>query len=169
MAGASGQNEAMPDGVGVVILNDEHESVPAVQRLGVANGDIAKPSLIPIRPRQTRPGAFFEPQSKLGLRHGRAHRFVQIFHRLEEMRLADNDVGIRRKLRAERFRLGKKIASDQVSLAEGGEVRSTEISRQSLRASENPSLLKNATRSRSSQSTSVRNVEICRAPRLIRS
>jgi hypothetical protein len=50
----------------------------------------------------------------------------------------------------------------------GGEARSTEVSKQSLGPGENPSLRKKASRSKSFQATSVRKVEICSAPKLLR-
>src|SRR5208283_5524081 len=44
------------DGIGV--LNDQHESVATSQRLGIANGDIAKGVVIAIRAREAGSGAF---------------------------------------------------------------------------------------------------------------
>jgi hypothetical protein len=41
----------------------------------------------------------------LHMRYGSAHRFIQVFHGLDEMGLADDDVGFRRKLHDHRFDL----------------------------------------------------------------
>jgi hypothetical protein len=50
-------------------------------------------------------GRLVEGQPELGLRHGVHHRLVHVFRSFDEVRLADNDVGVFRELHPNRFKL----------------------------------------------------------------
>src|SRR5438093_12368492 len=89
---------------GIRITQDENEYMPAGQSLGVSNGGLPQFVIIALCPDQTWAGNV-EGQPELGLWHGVHHRLVHVLRSFDEVRLADNDVGIFRELHPNRVKL----------------------------------------------------------------
>src|SRR6266567_1424208 len=68
-------------------------------------------SSVALCPGQTWAGRLVERQPELGLWHGVHHRLVHVLRSFDEVRLADNNVGIFRELHPNRFKLDHGILS----------------------------------------------------------
>src|SRR5437660_12215259 len=98
-------------GYGIRITQDENEYMPAGQSLGVSNGGVPQFVIIALCPNQTWAGRLVEGQPELGLWHGVHHRLVHVLRSFDEVRLADNNVGIFRELHPNRFKLDHGVLS----------------------------------------------------------
>ena len=77
--------------------------MPRSQHLCIPNRNRLEFVVIPVRPRQARPGSFIKGYSKLRLRYRVDDCLVDVFDRLDEMGLSQDDVRIRGDVQRDGF------------------------------------------------------------------
>ena len=89
----------------VAVAHGDHEDVAGAHGGGVAGGQGLEGFVVAVHARETRPGGFVERDAELHLRHRVDQRFVEVFHGLDEVRLAQNDVAALGNFERNRFQL----------------------------------------------------------------
>ena len=77
---------------GIAVAHGDDENVSGGQRGGVTNGQGLEIGVIAVGAGKARTGSFVERDPELHLRHGVDDGFVDVFHRLDEVGLPDDDV-----------------------------------------------------------------------------
>src|SRR2546425_5712522 len=109
------------DGIG--LAKNEYEHMPGGERLRVADGGAAEFVVVAVGAREAGAGGFVEGQAELGLRDGVDHGLVHVLDRLDEVSLAEDDVGVGRNLQANGFKLehdGLLRLARAAMIAQGG-------------------------------------------------
>lgn len=94
----------LPDSIqdidGIAVAHDNDKTVPGTHGKSVPDGAIDEVRLVSVAPDQARSGGFAEGHAKFHAGYCTYYGFIDIFHRLDEMTLPQNDVDVFRNLEA---------------------------------------------------------------------
>src|SRR5260370_42586415 len=78
----------------ITVAHGDDEDVPRAHHSGITRGHGLQRLVVAVYAREARPGGFVERHAEFHLRHRVDQRLVEVFHALDEMRLAQNNISV---------------------------------------------------------------------------